>query len=182
MDTVRYVGDPFVDAGVAVLEHWLEKACEEFTETDLAGAAEKLQQRYSRKMWKGYLTVHLPNSVWCQANVGAVRKEEMLDLVLRGYHREALRPARPCCYCGRAAQVIADRSRVPLVTSEKSMSVGAGGAPGTPVCGYCLYAVQFYPVCTLKVEGKPLFWTVPERRWTFLLTGGFLKVVEERSS
>ena len=179
--TVRYVGDPFVDAGVAVLEHWLEKGCEEFTTADLRGAASRLTQEYAKKIWKGYLTVHLPNSVWCNPNkkITEEKRRQARGKVLAGFDYTPLSPHRPCLYCGRPGQVIADRSQVPLVTSKTSMSVGPGGAPGAPVCGYCLYAIQFYPLCTLKVGPKPLFWAAPEPRWTFMLSGSFLRIVEQ---
>ena len=185
-ETVRYIGDPFLDAGVAVLEHWLEKTCNEFTVTDLKRAANRLKQEYAKKIWKGYLTVHLPNSVWCNPNpkIADEKKQDAFNEVLAGFERPPLSPPRPCCYCGREGRIIADRSQIPLVTSKTSMSVGPGGMPGTPVCGYCLYAIQFYPLCTLKVNphGKPLFWAAPEPRWTFLLAGRFLNAVEQVTS
>lgn len=64
--------------------------------------------------------------------------------------------------------------------------MGAGGRPGTPVCGYCLYAIQFYPLCTLKVTSRlgprALFWFASEPGWTFLLASQFLRIVEKVTS
>jgi CRISPR-associated protein Cst1 len=54
------------------------------------------------------------------------------------------------------------------------MVAGAGAEPGLPVCGFCIFAVQFYPLATLKVGGRPLFWWAPESGWTRLLTRRFL--------
>jgi CRISPR-associated protein Cst1 len=54
------------------------------------------------------------------------------------------------------------------------MVAGAGAKPGLTVCGFCIFAVQFYPLATLKVGGRPLFWWAPEPGWTRLLTRRFL--------
>jgi len=52
-----------------------------------------------------------------------------------------------------------------------------GLKPGLPVCGYCLMAIQFYPLGTLKVEGKPLFWWSTDHNWTrSLVSDSYLKV------
>ena len=176
---VQYVSDPFVDAGVAVLECKLEKPCAKFTKDDLKDEAKKLESMYGSKIWRGYLTVHFPNSGWCNATIGEEKRKEFLESSLRGYRREPLTPRRGCSYCGRPAQLMADRSSIPLLTGKTIMVAGAGGAPGLPVCGHCLLAIQFYPLCTLKVEGKPLFWTTPDPQWTFRLTRRFLTVVEK---
>jgi len=54
------------------------------------------------------------------------------------------------------------------------MVAGPGGAPGQPVCAGCRYAIQFYPLATLKVNGKPLFWWSADSGWLFYLTQEFL--------
>jgi CRISPR-associated protein Cst1 len=174
-DTVRYVGDPYVDAGIAVLEHRLEKEHAEFCLTDLSAQAEWLTAEYSRKVWAGYLTVHFPNSGWCNPTMAEENKAAFRQAVLCGFDLPPL--DRPCAYCGRSAQELADGSKIPMLTGATSMTSGPGGAPGLPVCGYCLYAIQFYPLATLKVEGKPLFWWTSDSQWQYLLTGEFMATV-----
>jgi len=176
---IQYVGDPFVDAGVAVLEYRLDKACSDFSESDLVVQKEKLKDEYGRRCWRGYLTVHFPNSGWCNATMGEAAKATFLEEVLGGYGLEPVRPRRACAYCGRPAQVLADRSYVPLLTSKTNMVAGPGGAPGLPVCGYWVYAIQFYPLATLKVDGRPLFWWASDPRWTWLLNRQFLESVQK---
>ena len=139
---IQYVGDPFVDAGVAVLEYRLDKACSDFSESDLVVQKEKLKDEYGRRCWRGYLTVHFPNSGWCNATMGEAAKAAFLEEVLGGHGLEPVRPRRACAYCGRPAQVLADRSYVPLLTSKTNMVAGPGGAPGLPVCGYWVYAIR----------------------------------------
>ena len=68
---ISYVGDPFVDTGVAVLEHQLEKPCEDFSEADLIAEGIKLVEIYSKKQWRGILTFHFPNSGWTNPTMGA---------------------------------------------------------------------------------------------------------------
>jgi CRISPR-associated protein Cst1 len=173
-DTVRYVGDPFVDAGVAVLEHRVEKPHAHFTNADLVAQAVWLTEVYSQKLWAGYLTVHFPNSGWCNATMSSENKLAFRRNVLSGFELSVL--DRPCSYCSRPAQKLADRSLIPLLTGATTMVAGPGGVPGLPVCGYCLYAIQFYPLATLKVEGKPLFWWSADPRWLYCLTEEFLSV------
>lgn len=172
-ETVRYVGDPFVDAGVAVLEHRLAKDHSQFDHDDLRAQASWLVEEYSKKIWSGYLTVHFPNSGWCNPTMSTANKKHFRVLVLSGFDLPAI--GRPCCYCARPARSLADRSKIPLLTGAGNMSSGPGGIPGLPVCCYCLYAVQFYPLATLKVEGRPLFWWSADARWLFLLSGTFME-------
>ncbi|HXM44060.1 MAG TPA: hypothetical protein VN924_22685 [Bryobacteraceae bacterium] len=173
LDTsVRYVGDPFVDAGVAVLEHRIGKPHTEFTAEDLSLQASWLESEYARKIWSGYLTLHFPNSGWCNPTMSADKKAAFRNEALRGFSRPTI--GRACAYCGRPAQALANRSQIPLLTSEASMVAGPGGTPGQPVCARCRYAIQFYPLATLKVNGKPLFWWSADTGWLFYLTQEFL--------
>jgi CRISPR-associated protein Cst1 len=178
---IQFVGDPFVDAGVAVLECRLEKECSRFSEADLVAQADELEDIYSRKAWIGYLTVHFPNSCWCNFTMGADKRRQQRENLLRSFNRAAI-PGRQCAYCQRLAQHIADRSAIPLLTGASTMTSGPGGEPGLPVCSACLYAIQFYPLATLKVNGRPLFWWTPQHDWMYLLTSEFAqriaKIVE----
>ena len=169
-ELVTYVGDPFVDTGVAVLEHQLGKPCEEFSESDLVEEGSKLLDIYSQKQWRGILTFHFPNSGWTNPTMGADKVSEFKDKVLKGFQRDT-NTGRPCEYCRRPANAVVDGSVVPLMSSANSMDCGSGGRTGFAICGYCLFAIQFYPLATLKVEGKALFWWSHDRDWTFLLAG-----------
>jgi CRISPR-associated protein Cst1 len=167
---VRYVGDPFVDTGVAVLEHQLEKPCEEFCEADLLTQGADLTRIYSKKNWRGILKIHFPNSGWTNDNMGVKKVIEFQEKVLKGFLLKT-DSGRYCEYCRRPANAIVDGSIVPLLSSANSMGCGAGGRLGFAVCGYCLFAIQFYPLATLKVEGKALFWWSHDTAWTYLLAG-----------
>ena len=160
-ETVRYTGHPFVDAGVAVLECYLEKPCEEIQDVDLEKASEWVKSLYSRKDMKGYLTVHFPNSGWCNATIGKDKKEEYIKNVLSSYTQSPLIPQRTCAFCDRPANFLADRQHIPLLTGMTLLVTAPSGILGLPVCGYCLCSVQFYPMGTLKVAGRPLFWWTP---------------------
>ena len=95
------------------------------------------------------------------------------------------RPPTPACvqistflsgclqFCNEPAKILADRRYVPLLTGETSMASGAEGQPGLPVCGYCVFAVHFYPLATLKVDGRPLFWRAPHPMWVLRLNRAF---------
>jgi CRISPR-associated protein Cst1 len=174
---IQFVGDPFVDAGVAALERFIGKPCAEFTRGDLAGQATELERIYSKKAWTGYLTVHFPNSCWCNATMGTDKKKAGKDALLRSFDLPVI-PEKSCVYCRRPAQHLADRSVIPLLTGAVTMTCGPGGEPGLPVCSSCQFAVQFYPLATLKVNGRPLFWWTPDHAWMHELTLRFAEQVE----
>ncbi len=175
---IRYVGNPYVDAGVAVLEHRLKKSCASFTADDLDSQAQTLEREYGRPIWKSYLTIHFPNSAWVQPRISPEKKRAYINIVLGSYKADSLNPPRRCPFCGQPAQAMVDRSHFPLLTGETIMATGANGQPGLPICGYCIFAVQFYPLATLKVGGRPLFWWAPEAIWTRALTRRFYQDVE----
>jgi CRISPR-associated protein Cst1 len=175
---IQFVGDPFVDAGAAVLEFRIDKPCSSFTAADVSRQADELATLYSQTAWIGYLTVHFPNSCWCNATMGAAKKQEQQDALLRAFDRPPL-PERDCTYCRRPAQQLADRSTIPLLTGAATMTTGPGGEPGLPVCSACIFAVQFYPLATLKVNGRPLFWWTPHHDWMFCLSSNFTKRVSQ---
>ncbi len=100
---VRYTGHPFVDVGVAVLENYLELPHEEFSEENLAMASKWLMEQYVRKDIKGYLTVHFPNSGWCNPTIKGDKKEIYIGKVLFSHCSPPLEPQRACPFCGRPA-------------------------------------------------------------------------------
>ncbi|HEV2964328.1 MAG TPA: hypothetical protein VG649_21050 [Candidatus Angelobacter sp.] len=175
---VRYTGNPYVDAGVAVLELRLQKPCNEFTAADLDAQAKEIRKEYTKKIWKSYLMVHLPNCAWTQKDLSSEKNQAYLKKVLESYKPEFPELDRKCAFCGRPAKILADRRYVPLLTGETVMTSGAGGVPGLPVCGWCVYAVHFYPFATLKVEGRPLFWWAPDPIWTLRLTLSFVEKLQ----
>jgi CRISPR-associated protein Cst1 len=175
---IRYTGNPYVDAGVAVLELRLRKSCAKFTLDDLAVQTKEITEEYSRPLWKSYLMVHLPNCAWTQKDLSSEKNQAYLNKVLQSYKPEFPELDRHCSFCGRPAKVFADRRYIPLLTGETVMTSGAGGVPGLPVCGWCVFAVHFYPFATLKVEGRPLFWWASDSRWTLRLTAIFVHKLE----
>lgn len=175
---IQFVGDPFVDAGVAVLEIRIKKPCKNFEHSDLAKQSAELQKIYSQKAWSGYLTVHFPNSCWCNATMGPNRKQQQKKALLRSFDFPQI-PERQCVYCRRPAQHIADRSTIPLLTGATTMTSGPGGEPGLPICSACQYAIQFYPLASLKVKGRPLFWWTLHHEWMYELTLDFANRIRQ---
>jgi CRISPR-associated protein Cst1 len=176
---IHYTGNPYVDAGVAVLELRLQKACAKFTLHDLDSQAKEIRREYTKSLWKSCLMVHLPNCAWTQKDLSSEKNKAYLSKVLESYKPEFPELDRKCAFCGRPAKIFADRRYVPLLTGETIMSSGSGGAPGLPVCGWCVYAVHFYPFATLKVEGRPLFWWSPDPLWTVRLTQIFIEKLNQ---
>lgn len=159
---MKYTGHYLVDVGLAVMEIWLGKKHEDFNQEDLAKAANWLTQQYQRKDLKGYLTIHFPNSGWCNATISEEKKQNYIEKVLCSYKALPIHDDRQCVFCRKPAQLLADRQHIPLLTGMTTIITSPGGVPGLPICGYCLMAIQFYPLATLKCQGKPLFWWTPE--------------------
>ncbi|GAB6158203.1 hypothetical protein JCM39194_14030 [Desulfotomaculum varum] len=174
---LQYTGHFFIDAGIAVMEHYLEKECQSFSQEDLDKAAQWLSNLYKRKDMKGYLSIHFPNSTaWCNFNpkISEEKRSESVKQVLKSYLSKPI-GERKCVYCHKPAQFLADRQHIPLLTGMTAIIASPGGVPGLPVCGYCLMAVQFYPLSTLKCQGKPLFWWTPEPQLLSELTGEYFR-------
>lgn len=161
-----------------MLELRLHKPCERFTTEDLAVQAKEIKKQYAKSLWKSYLMVHLPNCAWTQKDPSSQKNQAYISKVLESYKDKFPELDRRCAFCSRPAKVLADRRYVPLLTGETIMTSGPGGAPGLPVCGWCVFAAHFYPFATIKVEGRPLFWWAPDRRWTLRLTGSFVRELE----
>lgn len=176
---IRYTGNPYVDAGVAVLELRLQKRCTEFTDNDLDSQAAWINKEYRKKIWKSYLMLHLPNCAWTQANPDSDKNRAYIREVLESYKSEFHGISRRCAFCEQPAKILADRRYIPLLTGETSMAAGAEGQPGLPVCGYCVFAAHFYPLATLKVDGKPLFWWAPDPGWILRLNREFYEDVQK---
>ncbi len=170
-ELLKFVGDPFVDCGVAVLAIRVGKRAQDVSDSDLLQQSQLLECEYALPSWRGYLSVHFPNSGWCNPTMAAAKQAEFRELVLRGYRGPMI--GRPCAYCGRPAHDLADRSKIPLLTGATVMTSSPGGSPGLPVCGYCLCAIQYYPLATLKVSGRPLFWWSQDPEWMVWLTKDF---------
>jgi CRISPR-associated protein Cst1 len=176
---IRYTDNPYVDAGAAVLELRLHKPCAEFTEDDLVSQADWIRKEYRKKIWKSYLMLHLPNCAWTQADPDSEKNRDYVRKVLESYKPDYPALDRRCAFCDGPAKVLADRRYVPLLTGETSMVAGAQGQPGLPVCGYCVFAVHFYPLTTLKVDGRPLFWWAPHPNWARRLNRTFYNEVQK---
>lgn len=176
---ICYTGNPYVDAGVAVLELRLQKPCAEFTDADLAAQAEWISKEYRKKIWKSYLTVHFMNCAWVQHKISKEKEQAYIAKVLESYKTSPLDPARTCAFCGAPANTVVDRSHVPLLTGESVMVAGPGGQPGLPTCGFCIFAIHFYPLATLKVGGRPLFWLASKPEWMRRLTNRFRQDIEK---
>lgn len=175
---IRYTGNPYVDAGVAVLELRLQKPCGQFTPADLEAQAKEIKKEYRKRIWKSYLMLHLPNCAWTQKDISSDKNQAYIEKVLGSYKADFPELDRRCAFCNRPAKVLADRRYVPLLTGETAMTTGASGVPGLPVCGHCVFAVHFYPFATLKVEGRPLFWWTSEPEWTRRLNAFFYREVQ----
>jgi len=175
---IQYTGNPYVDCGVAVLELRLKKPCEQFTTADLDAQAKEIKKEYTKKIWKSYLMLHLPNCAWTQKDQSSEKNQAYISKVLGSYKDDFPDLGRKCAFCDQPAKIWADKRYVPLLTGETVMTSGPGGNPGLPVCGYCVFAVHCYPFATLKVNGRPLFWWTPEPQWTRRLTGYFYRDVE----
>lgn len=185
MKKVKYTGHPFVDVGIAVMESYLEKYCDDFTAQDFSRAAKWLINTYERRDIKGYLMFsHFPNSGWCNPNPKVKEKTKLkyIASVLESYKTLPLKPKRSCAFCNNEAQILADRRHIPLLTGTMVLVSAPNGVVGLPVCGYCLMAIQFYPLGTLKVKNRPLFWWTTSREMTFELVNDTFQEVRKALS
>ncbi|MFN8577119.1 MAG: hypothetical protein U0354_09710 [Candidatus Sericytochromatia bacterium] len=165
MSKIKYVGHPFVDVGVSVMEILLEKTCEEFTDEDIEKAKQELIKEYDNNTLKGYLSTIFPNSAWANFNIGKEKKEENINNLL--YSKNELN--KKCFYCENKANRYSNRQDIPLLTGESVINVVSTGL-GLPVCTDCLTSIQFFPLGTIKVEGSALLWNTHDIDLSYILT------------
>lgn len=166
MSEIKYTGHPFVDVGVAVMEIWLDKKCEDFTEEDINNAKNWLIKQYDNPVLKGYLSTIFPNSFWANFNIGENKKKERQDELLEA--KSELK--RKCVFCEQEANFLANRAYFPLIAGENSFNYSNFGQTDLPLCKSCILSVQFFPLGSLKIEGSILvFWSI-NYEWTNKLT------------
>lgn len=168
MNHFKYVGHPFVDTGVSVMEIILEKRCEDFTVDDIEKAKQELIKRYDSKTLKSYLSTIFPNSAWANFNIGKEKKEENIKNLL--YIEEEIE--EKCFYCSNKANRFVNRQHIPLLSGENIINIVSSGK-GLPVCKYCIASIQFFPLGTIKVEGNVLLWNTHNPDLSYIFTDNY---------
>ncbi|MFN8672083.1 MAG: hypothetical protein U0457_08375 [Candidatus Sericytochromatia bacterium] len=171
---IKYVGHPFVDVGVSVMEIILGKQCEDFTEDDIKKANDELIKRYDKPILKSYLSTIFPNSCWANYNIGKEKKEANIQKLL--YPNEILK--EKCFYCENKANTFANRQDIPLLSGEGVINVISSGK-GLPVCRYCLSSIQFFPLATMNISGKALLWHTNNRKLDFMFAKNYFNQLDK---
>lgn len=164
MNKFKYVGHPLVDVGVSVMEILSNKLCDEFTDKDIEDTNNKLIKIYDRKIMKGFLSTIFPNSAWANFSIKKEKKDENIKSLL--YETNII--SEKCFYCQQTANRYANRQDIPLLTGMGIINIMSHGK-GVPVCRFCLASIQFFPLATIKVSGKSLFWHTHNDELTYQL-------------
>lgn len=166
LSKIKYMGHPFVDVGVAVMEIWLDKKCEDFTEDDLTKVKDLLVKQYDNPVIKGYLSTIFPNSFWANFNIKQETKELRQSELLEANKKIN----RKCVFCDREANYLANRAYFPLIAGESSFNYSNFGLTDLPLCKSCILSVQFLPLGSIKIEGRILIFWSTNNEWTYKLT------------
>ncbi|MEM2142572.1 MAG: type I-B CRISPR-associated protein Cas8b1/Cst1 [Candidatus Thorarchaeota archaeon] len=150
-------GNPFVDSGIAALCVLSgRKTPEEITRDDLRTQMEYIIQLYSDGDWKKAIHgMFFPNADLVNPSVKdgmgryATTMEELLNAA------SSIHGRGDCVACGRRDGIFIDKTRVPLLGSQKLVNFFPAGSPGERFCPNCILASQFHLLAVEKV-GIPL--------------------------
>ncbi|RLI50481.1 MAG: type I-B CRISPR-associated protein Cas8b1/Cst1 [Candidatus Thorarchaeota archaeon] len=152
-------GNPFVDSGVAALCELSNKDVpEEVTIDDVRKQLSYIFRLYSNRDWKKSIhgmifpNADLVNPAYKDDRGLTKYKKYMLDMLKR------ITPPQNsgnCVACGRRDGVPVDKTRVPLLGSQKLVNFFPSGSSGERFCPACIIAVQFMLLSIEKV-GIPL--------------------------
>jgi CRISPR-associated protein Cst1 len=150
-------GNPFVDAGLAVLSAYNEKEITKLTKADLKKSLEYISKIYDTKKWRSALHAQIfPNIEIFNPSVRKSDperyKRKMAKII------EVIEPLKDhgnCIICGSRNGKPQIRMRIPMLGSRKMVNYFPHGQKGESICPGCIFAVQFIPLYIVKV-GNPL--------------------------
>ncbi len=169
---LKYTRHPFVDAGVAAVVAFADKARpEELDEQDLAEVVNYISKHYPRKPASSFVQLAFTiNAVYTQP---AVRDPDQREANSRTFLKILLDrssnsgPDR-CGFCGRdalspsvkAVQQVSGpitRQHIPLVLAKGLINFFPQYRNlGVAACGYCLFAIQALPLAAGNCAGRLL--------------------------
>jgi len=153
-------GNPFVDAGLAVICAITEKSeVEQITTEDLKKAIKEAYKFYSIKEWRGALHgLIFPNAEIGNPSVYKKRPNAYYDDVLQTLvnNLPPLNNQGNCVICGKRNGTPNIRTRVPMLGSKKLANFFPAHQLGETICSGCTLAVQFVPFYVIKASGRLL--------------------------
>ena len=155
-----YTGNPFVDAGIAAMLAWADKARpEELDLEDLTALKSTLMDLYATPAWaKAMFSVFVNYPLNNPSFKGETRKrgalEQFFDELLQGV--QALEDQGNCMACGRrSTRKPKSRQHVPMTGSGGLRNFFSHASQGADYCDTCAFAIQCAPL-TLYACGKLL--------------------------
>lgn len=155
--SLKFTGHPFVDVGVAtVLAYSGNSEPAHVTQENLKDFAQYLLDFVYYK-WKGVFSVVFTNNGYLNPTMGQEKRDRFRKEVFYGFCcKPDERKYGQCVFCGDPAVMRAARHHIPLILGEDTINFYPYGYRGLPVCGYCLFAIQVFPLGSLWCEGRVL--------------------------
>ncbi|WP_273475790.1 type I-B CRISPR-associated protein Cas8b1/Cst1 [Methanobrevibacter woesei] len=148
--SLKYTGNPFVDAGIFALKRKLKKPVNEITKDDLKEEALNISDIYVTPAWKKNLYSIFPNNVL--VNPKTTKKDNLNEL----YFNELLTLIESisevsyngtCVSCGRRDAVKTfKRDYIPLSGSGSLKNYFSFANEGVEYCSLCAILIQFAPL------------------------------------
>lgn len=159
--TSSYTGDPFVDAGIIAVELLVGKNWTEINESEFKKAADDLVSLYLTPAWSKDLQSIFPNSKFINPTIKNKENEskDFLYDLISGMNQSS-EIGEHCIFCGNPAYRKKDgkpfvKSQIPLVGSSDFINFFPSFHNGISICARCALAVQFAPLISYRVAGKP---------------------------
>ena len=155
-NVLRWTGHPLVDVGVATILAFTEKDDPSaVTPEDLERVRDYLLEHYPVQTSLMSITFTI-NSDYSNPSVrdAQARRQRALERVL--HLSQPDHAPEVCALCGRPAASRYTRQHLPMLTAEEVVNFFPNATAGLPMCAYCVFAAQAYPLGSAKVLGKML--------------------------
>jgi CRISPR-associated protein Cst1 len=158
---LRYIGNPFVDAGLASITAFVgKKQVAEIDMSDLERVANYLKDIYlSLKGVQGQLVTLFHNSGFTQPSFKPPQKAEYADGLLYGFRLKAAKLDVPCTFFPeKAAYRYVHRQYVPLLSADNIINFSPeGSGKGLPISGEALLAIAAMPLGAFRCKNWLVF-------------------------
>jgi CRISPR-associated protein Cst1 len=176
----QWTNHPLIDMGIASLLAFSgRKRPAELLEADLERFARYAEDAYFTPELASYLTV-LFTSNFINPSFKPRRKREFASQVLRVFREEVDTSLPPCSYCAQQPTRMAHRDLVPMLTGREAINFFPNGAPGIPLCGKCLLALQALSIGAPMCGGRALIVSCDDPQLTLELVKTWQPQIRKR--
>ena len=156
--SLKYTGNPFVDAGIFALKRKLKKPINEITKEDLEEEILNIADLYVTPAWKKNMYSIFPNSTL--VNSATTNKSNLNELYYQDLKNliesiPNIQDSGSCVSCGRRDAINTfKKDNIPLSGSGSLKNYFSFANDGVDYCSLCALLIQFAPLIMYQSGGK----------------------------